>query len=188
MASQIVAGAYDNARTADKMLARAKEHVQLVETSLEQIAQVVANEAADIRAEFEAARQRRLWMAGAMVLVILGVVVPLTWINMRSILRPIGQARDLANAIARGDLTAHIVVEGSDEASDLMGALAQMQHRLTGLVQDVSRTANAIRNTGGELSAGSQNLAQRSEQAATHLQETASTMAQVTGSVRQSAE
>jgi nitrogen fixation/metabolism regulation signal transduction histidine kinase len=71
-----------------------------------------------------------------MVLVLI-VVMPLTLLNSTSITRPVHHARDIALAIAEGDLTRTIHVHGKDETADLLRALDHMQRALRTLVGEV---------------------------------------------------
>ncbi len=184
---QIQNGAYDNARVADRMLARAKEHAQTAEKNLERIAQIVDNESAATRAEFEAAMSRTIWSFGGLIGMAIALVVPLTLVNARSITLPMAQATHLANAIAAGDLSTDIVIEGNDEATELMQSLQQMQQSLVGLVRDMGRAASTIETAGKDIASGNHNLSQRTDQAASNLKQTARSIEQLTSAVRQSA-
>jgi methyl-accepting chemotaxis protein len=108
--------------------------------------------------------------------------------NSSSIVRPIRQARALAQAIAGGDLTQHIDVQGRDEAAELLQALQAMQQSLARLVGQVRESSESIQTASAEVASGNQDLSQRTEQAAGSLQQTASAMEQLTGTVRQSAD
>ncbi|OYT88055.1 MAG: methyl-accepting chemotaxis protein [Burkholderiales bacterium PBB6] len=181
-------GAYDNARGADKMLQRAKEHVQTVETNVGKIADIVDSEATETQAAFNAQmKQTSYAFVGVLALVML-VVIPLTLLNSHSITAPIEQARAVALAIAEGDLTHKIDVEGKDETADLLNALSRMQGSLAGLVGEVRRASESIHVASNEVASGNQDLSSRTEQAASSLEETASSMEELTGTVRESAQ
>jgi methyl-accepting chemotaxis protein len=185
---QIKAGAYDNARVADRMLAKAKEHIVGAEHNLERITQIVDNESAAMRDEFDRAMRRTIWIFCGIVVVAVVVVVPLTLLNASSITTPIVQASTLANAIAAGDLSGQVVPEGCDEASDLMESLKRMQATLVTLVRDMGRTAHTIETAGREIAEGNHNLSSRTVQASTNLKHTATSIEDLTSAVRQSAE
>jgi len=186
--SQIQKGAYDSARVADRMLQNAKSHIVVVEKNVERISQIVDNEANATRAEFSAVMQRSLMTFVAAFVLVVALVGPLTLANANSIIGPIEQARSVANSIADGDLSGTIEFEGQDEAAELMEALKRMQVTLVNMVREMGRVSNAIESTGAEIAQGNENLAQRTDQAVTNLQETASSMEQLTGAVRQSAD
>ena len=185
---QIQNGAYDTAIAADKMLARAKQHVATAEARLEAIDKIVAAEAADTQEEFGASMQHTMWLFVGTLAVVVLVVVPLTLMNSRSIITPMQQARDLALAIAQGNLTHPVQAEGEDEAAELLRALAGMQGALAGLVGEVRQASQSIQGASNEVAVGNQDLSGRTEQTASSLQHTASAMQQLTQSVQQSAE
>jgi len=186
--SNIQNGGYDNARTADRMLAKAKEDVVVAEANLEKIATLVSGEAQATQSEFVAAMKTvMLGFAATLVLVVL-IVGPLTLLNSYSITRPIAYAAQVAEAISSGDLTSHIRTEGRDEATALLTALDHMQLSLRKLVAQVHESSQSIQSASGEVASGNTDLSQRTEQAAGALQQTASSMSQLTGTVNQTAE
>jgi methyl-accepting chemotaxis protein len=183
---QIQSGAYDNARAADRMLTRAKQHIQAVETNVDAIDKIVSNEANDTQREFEVSMRQTLWCFVGVLGLVMAMVVPLTLLNSRSIIGPMQQARDLALAIADGDLHRVVPVDGQDEASALLRALAQMQAALAGLVGEVRQASGSIHHAADEVAAGNTDLSGRTEQAAGNLQQTAGAVQQITRSVQQS--
>jgi methyl-accepting chemotaxis protein len=185
---QIQNGAYDNARTADRMLANAKEHMAKVAQAVDGIEKIVAEEAAATQASFnQSMRWTFMAFVGVLGLVVL-VVVPLTLLNSAAITRPVDHARQVAMAIAEGDLTHRIDIQGKDETADLLRALAHMQSALSGLVGQVRQASENIHTASNEVASGNADLSHRTEQAASNLQQTASSIDQLTGSVRQSAD
>jgi methyl-accepting chemotaxis protein len=129
-----------------------------------------------------------LWLYLGTLGLIIALLAPLTWLNARSIVLPLEQARAVAESITRGDLTHPVLVEGSDEASALTGSLRDMQQALRALVGQVRGTANDIRSASHEIASGNQHLSTRTEQTASNLQQTASSMEQLTTTVTHSAE
>ncbi len=184
---QIQGGAYDNARVADKMLARAKQHVVEVEQRVAAIDKIVQAETDQTRTEFEAAMQRTGWLFAGVLLLVVVIVVPSTLINSRTITGPIRRARDVATAIAKGDLTQRIHDDGADEAAELLRSLEHMRSALSALVGEVRQASDSIALSSGEVASGNADLSQRTEQTASNLQQTASAIEQLTGTVQQSA-
>jgi len=181
-------GAYDNARVADRMLAKAKEEIAVVEANVERIAKIVAAEVDETAAEFNAMMWQVLLAFSGTVALVVVVVVPLTLLNSRSITSPIGYAAQVAEAIADGDLSQPIRVEGQDEAALLLQALTRMQQSLRHVVGQVHESSVSIRNASAEVATGNTDLSHRTEQAAGSLQQTASSMEELTGTVRHSAD
>jgi methyl-accepting chemotaxis protein len=185
---QIHAGAYDTALAADKMLARAKQHVQTVDKNVDAIETIIDAEAARAQTDFEASMKLTLWtFVGVLALVVL-VVVPLTLLNSHSIIAPMQQARDLALAIADRDLTRTVQISGQDEAADLLRALAHMQASLGALVGEVREASQSIHTASNEVASGNSDLSGRTEQAAGNLQQATASLEQLTSAVRQSAD
>ncbi|MBC8055883.1 MAG: HAMP domain-containing protein [Rhizobiales bacterium] len=185
---QIQNGGFDTAKVADRMLARAKEHIVAVEQAVGAIAQTLDAQALASQREFDQAMLLTLYVFGAVLATAVLLVVPLTLLNAASIVAPIHAARRAAEIIAAGDLTRPIDVQGRDEPADLLRSLAQMQGALRSLVGQVRSTSDSIGTASAEIATGNQDLSLRTEQAASSLQQTASSMEQLTGTVRQSAD
>jgi len=123
---------------------------------------------------------------------VLGLLALLTggafaWLLTRSITRPIGVAAKLADAVAQGDLSHNMVVEGKDEIAHLMQALGTMNTNLGHVVGQVQQAADSIQVASDEVATGNQDLSLRTEQTAANLQQAASAMEELTGTVSQSA-
>jgi methyl-accepting chemotaxis protein len=181
-------GGYDNARVADRMLARAKEEVAVVETLVDRIAAITRTEAGATRDEVEHAMTQVAVAFVATLAVVVVLVWPLTMLNSRSITEPIGYAVSVAESIADGDLTRPIRSEGRDEAATLLAALQRMQASLGRVVGQVHASSQSIHVASAEVASGNGDLSQRTEQSAAALQQTASSMEQLTATVRQSAD
>jgi len=181
-------GAYDNARVADKMLDRAKAEMQEFEAILARTAAALDAGASRARAERDAAAQRAMWINVAVLALVAALIVPFTWLNMRSICEPLESARDLAAGIAAGDLTQRVEVVGRDETAATLQALHAMQASLQRVVGQVRASTDSITTASAEIASGNQDLSSRTEQAAANLQQAASSMEQLTGTVRQSAD
>ena len=186
--SNIQNGAYDNARAADRLLAKAKQSMSAVDDLVTRIAKSMADDVAQTQANFGQTMQlAALAFAGTLCLVA-ALLVPLTLLNSHSITSPIGYAAEVAESIAGGDLSNPIRVEGRDEPARLMASLSRMQDSLRQLVGEVRDSSSSIRDASAEVATGNTDLSQRTEQAADSLQQTASSMEQLTGTVRQSAD
>ncbi|MDR5775484.1 MULTISPECIES: methyl-accepting chemotaxis protein [unclassified Caballeronia] len=106
----------------------------------------------------------------------------------RSITRPIEDAVEIAQTVARGDLRSTIIADSKDETGDLLRALAEMNERLTETVSRVRDSSGAVGGAAKELATGNTDLSQRTEEQAASLQETAASMEQLTSTVRQNAD
>ena len=181
-------GLFDEAKLADEALKPAKVHIEAVEKTIDLVAQAIDRDVERAQAALAATLDRAGLGAIAVLLAIVAILVPLTWLNARSILTPIAYASKVARSIATGDLSKRISSQGHDEATELVDTLAQMQRALQGLVGQVRSTADGIQLASAEVAAGNQDLSSRTETAAASLQQTAGVTAQLTGTVRQSSD
>ena len=121
------------------------------------------------------------------VAAIVAAVLLSIWL-IRAITRPLGQAVDIAQAVADGDLSMEFDAEGNSETAQLLRALKNMQSSLVKVVSHVRQNAEALASATGEISLGNTDLAQRTEEQAAALEETAASMEQLTGTVHNNAE
>ena len=106
-----------------------------------------------------------------------------------SIVRPLQRAVDVANAIADGDLTRDLNIDGrKDEIGVLVSALAQMSDKLRHVVTEVRDGVASVNTASSEIAAGNADLSLRTEQAGASLEEAAASMEELTSTVAQSAE
>ena len=127
-----------------------------------------------------------------MIMIVAGVAVlfgaACAWVLANAIVRPIRQAVDLAEKVAGGDLTQHIDASGTCETGALLRALRNMNDSLVAIVAQVRSGTDTIATASAEISAGNMDLSSRTEQQAGSLGTTASTVEELTGTVRQNAD
>ena len=139
-------------------------------------------------AENERAFNTMLWILGTVMTLVLAVIV-LCWFGLqRILLKPLQTIMQHIQAIAAGDLTQPIEVEGRNEMSLLAESLKNMQQELVRTVSDVRDGSDAIYTGASEITAGSNDLSSRTEQQAASLEETAASMEELTATVKQNAE
>ena len=147
-------------------------------------AEQAAQAATDAKTLSDSARAYMI-ILGSMAL-LLGAFV--AWIITRSITHPINAAVSVAETVASGDLSSHIVVNSSDETGRLLGALKAMNESLLGVVAQVRHGTDAISTASSEIAAGNLDLSSRTEEQASSLEETASAMEELTSTVKQNAD
>jgi methyl-accepting chemotaxis protein len=186
---QLEANAFDTARVALQFVSRISPEYDAAQATIEQLATELQAAATAGEQRVRATGQLVFMIIGGAVGLALVIIAPLTLLNMGSICRPIVQAEQLANQIARGDLTAtEVDTHGHDEAARLLRSLADMQVSLRGMVGEVRSSTDSIRTASVEIATGNLDLSTRTEQAAANLQQAASSMESLTGTVRQSAD
>jgi methyl-accepting chemotaxis protein len=135
----------------------------------------------------EAAANTTKWLFAVAVAITIVVVVPLTWLNMLAICKPLEQARGIAQSISQGDLSFDIRVDGNDEVSELLRSLEAMRRSLAGTVGDLRDASESIAAASSEIASGNQDLSARTERAAANVQSMVSSITELLGTVQQTA-
>jgi methyl-accepting chemotaxis protein len=128
-----------------------------------------------------------LWLAAFCGLFIASAVV-LVLVMVRSITVPVRDAVEVADALAKGDLTRTIQARSSDEIGALMRSLGAANEQLAMLVRGIQDAATAISGGASQISHGNNQLSQRTEAQASSLEETASSMEELTSTVTHNAD
>ncbi|MFJ1257774.1 methyl-accepting chemotaxis protein [Cupriavidus sp. CuC1] len=136
--------------------------------------------------EEDYAAQRNLLIVMSIAAVVLAAAGGL--LITRSITRPMQTAVDVAQTVARGDLSSRIAVVARDETGRLLSALRDMNERLTEIVSRVRQSSASIAGASAEIAAGNADLSRRTEEQAASLEETAASMEELTATVRLSSE
>ncbi len=123
-----------------------------------------------------------------LILLSLGVNLVIALVITRSITVPIGRCVDIAQTVARGDLSSRIEVHGKDELAQLLGSLRDMNDKLAQVVGQVRNTSESIATGSAQIAAGNTDLSSRTEQQAASLEETAASMEELTTTVKQNAD
>jgi len=187
VAGQLEASAYETATIANRMSGRAAAEFDEADKLLQQV-DTALNESARQAVEGQgAALQQTLFIFAGLVVFSLLVVVPLTLLNMQAICAPLEQARGLAQAIASGDLSQRMQVEGKDEVADLQRALDAMRAGLGSMVSQVRDSSESIATASREIATGNQDLSSRTEQTASNVQQTVSSISSLSGNVQHTA-
>ncbi|MGB9989373.1 methyl-accepting chemotaxis protein [Massilia sp. SM-13] len=106
----------------------------------------------------------------------------------RSITQPLRSAVLLAQTVAKGELCATADVAGKDELSELMQAFNSMSRSLSATVLAVRASTASIDVSSQLIADGNVDLSARTESQAGTLEQTASSMEELTATVRQTAE
>ncbi|MFY7907425.1 MAG: methyl-accepting chemotaxis protein, partial [Burkholderiaceae bacterium] len=117
-------------------------------------------------------------------LLAMGLAALFAYLVSKAITRPLQNAVDVADAIAKGDLTSRVDTGGKDETGRLLRALNEMQASLGRTVSQVRNTADSVATGSAQIAQGNQDLSSRTEEQASALQQTAATMEQLGTTVR----
>ena len=159
-----------------------------VEREMAALSEILAegSRATHQRADAQAAQARAL--IGGSVALAVPLLLAICWWVSRSVARRITAAVGVARTVATGDLRSRIEVTGSDEAAQLLQALAQMNASLVNLVSTVRESSDHIATGTVQIANGNQDLSERTEQQAGNLQQTAASMEQISAIVRANAD
>ncbi|WP_311222145.1 MULTISPECIES: methyl-accepting chemotaxis protein [unclassified Acidovorax] len=187
VARQLEAGGYDTATIANRMSGKAIAEFAEADKQLAALDTRLRAEVQGVIEQQNSISSQTKWLFLLAVLITVLVVVPLTLLNMVSIVRPMVAARSLAQSIAGGDLSQRLQVDGSDEVADLQRSLVDMQSRLSALVAQVRDASGNIATASAEIATGNQDLSARTEQTASNAQEAVGSLSQLTATVQQTA-
>jgi methyl-accepting chemotaxis protein-1 (serine sensor receptor) len=104
---------------------------------------------------------------------------------VRGITVPLAHALGIAKDVAAGDLRNDVRSTRGDEIGDLLRALGTMNGNLSRIVARVRSGTQAIAVASTEIATGNADLSARTEAQAGALEETAASMSELTGTVRQ---
>jgi methyl-accepting chemotaxis protein-1 (serine sensor receptor) len=107
---------------------------------------------------------------------------------IRGISRALKQAVEATDAVAQGDLSRTIRVQGRDEVAQLLQSLSRMQDSLVRVVSTVRQGSETVSTASAEIASGNHDLSARTESQASALEETAASMEELGSTVKQNAD
>jgi methyl-accepting chemotaxis protein len=110
--------------------------------------------------------------------VLMGVVI------VRSVRSKVESAKRIAQAIASGDLSQPVHVDGDDELAQLLRALSDMRSGLDRVVREIRDASENIHTVSAEIAMGNDHLSSRTEAQASSLEQTSNALDGLTEKVR----
>lgn len=107
---------------------------------------------------------------------------------MDSIVAPINDAINIAQALADGDLTQSMRNDYGGEFLALSNAMNGSIENLSNMVEEIRNASTNVFDSAREIASGNNELSHRTESQASSLEETASAMEELTSTVQQNAE
>jgi methyl-accepting chemotaxis protein len=120
-------------------------------------------------------------------LMALGILLLMAGIA-RSVQRPLGDAREAAEAIANGYLQRRIVARSQDEIGGLLGAMQTMLDRLREIIDSVRGKAGELSNAAANLNGTAQNMNHNATAQAASVEQTSASLEQMTSTIEQNTE
>ena len=164
----------------------------------EKVAVIVAEEERLMALRKEAATEASslviyVVLFGGFIAILLSLTIGIIISN--SITNPIGRAVEMANQIAKGDLTVQVDAKGNDEVSKLLGALQLTVTSLKNIMGNISDASTRLGGASGHLSSVTKNTSvgareqlQMTDLVATAMHEMATTVQEVARSAGAAAE
>ncbi len=130
--------------------------------------------------------KNRISTSVALITLLLLVFIIRRLVN--DVTKPLALAVSAARRVAEGDLTSNITVSRHDEIGELQQALFEMNEALVMIVDDVRSASQQISTGTDELVSGNTDLSNRTSQQAASLEETASSITQLTTAIGNNAD
>ena len=142
--------------------------------------------AAAARGDAVYSKSRTVLLIVVGVAVALGIILGLALSRLISV--PLREAVEVADALAKGDLTVSIRERGKDETGQLLSAMKRMVEKLAQIITEVRGATDSLSSASEEVGATAQSVSQASSQQAASVEETSSSMEQMGASINQNAE
>lgn len=107
---------------------------------------------------------------------------------VRSIARPLAQAVQVVEKVARGELPDNVAVTTHDELGQMLLALDRMLENLRRTITTVSEASNTVASGSEQMSATAQQLSQGATEQASSAEECTSSMEEMNASIQQNAD
>jgi methyl-accepting chemotaxis protein len=135
--------------------------------------------------------QRSLVVSLVMAVVMIGALGIGSWILIGSVFRSLGGEPEVAvvtvRSIAGGDFTTAVHLRPGDDSSLLHG-IETLRQKLGALITDVRRTSGTVDSAAADINSGIDRLSTRTSEQAGSLEETASSMEEMTVTVKRNAD
>ncbi len=126
----------------------------------------------------------------SIALLVLGLLLSISigFMLIRGISRSLLAMQQFTDALAQGDLTAHIDHDKNDEIGILAQSMAGMRDQLRSVVHQVRTNSDALGSASQEISATAQSISQSATEQASGVEETTASIEELSASVKQNAD
>ena len=122
-------------------------------------------------------------------LIVIALLAIFGWRTMVRVLGPlVAMRRQMESISGAAGENAGLELKRNDEVGQTAQAFNSMMDTFEGMVAQIRESAEAIATSSRQIAAGNENLSQRTDQQAASLAETASSLEQITATVKQTAE
>ncbi|WP_095120920.1 methyl-accepting chemotaxis protein [Pseudomonas sp. Irchel s3f10] len=154
----------------------------------EQLNKLIVMNASDAKtASIQAGQYYDSAITGIIIVAVFAAIatVLLAWLLTRSIVTPLNRAVQAAQTIADGNLTKVIEVDGKDEATQLLQALATMQTNLRKTIEQIAGSATQLGAAAEELSAVTEEASRGLQQQNNEIEQAATAVNEMTAAVEE---
>ncbi|MFD2837306.1 methyl-accepting chemotaxis protein [Azotobacter vinelandii] len=127
-------------------------------------------------------------LGGISLVVALFLMLALRAMLMGFVVRPVNEAMEHVQRLARADLSQPIPITSNNEIGQLLRTLCEMRLSLARIVTSVRTGSGSILVGAQQIASGNADLSSRTEQQAASLEETAASMEELTATVKQNAD
>ena len=180
------AGTFDKAESL--LIEKARPSYDKMTEASESLLKAQIEVAQEMRTGAEKTFKRNSAIIIGAIVIGIGLAGFLGFLLVRSIVSTLNIAVNIADRIAGGELGNQVRAETNDELGRLLDSLKRMDSKLVDIVSGVRGSADAVGSAARELSHGNDDLSQRTQQQAAALEETASSMEEMTATVKQNAD
>ncbi|ACO81244.1 methyl accepting chemotaxis sensory transducer [Azotobacter vinelandii CA] len=127
-------------------------------------------------------------VGGVALAIALFLILALRAMLMGFVVRPVHEAVEHVQRLARADLSQPIPITSNNEIGQLLRTLCEMRLSLARIVTSVRAGSGSILVGAQQIASGNADLSSRTEQQAASLEETAASMEELTATVKQNAD
>lgn len=128
---------------------------------------------------------RSTYVIGVVVAAAIFLTIVLAVTLTHSIVRPISASLDLAEQIAKGDLSSSLTVTGTDESARLMTALNTMQANLRNTITEISSASKQLSSAAAEMTAITESANRTLQQQNSEIEQAATAVNQMSAAVEE---
>ncbi|MDH5179072.1 MAG: methyl-accepting chemotaxis protein [Gammaproteobacteria bacterium] len=118
----------------------------------------------------------------------MGIAFGMAFFITRSIVNPLNKLIEHTQAIADGDMSIQIEVDGKDEVAQVMESSANMITNLRKIINQISTATEQISSASEQVNSTSQSLSQGSSEQAASVEETSASLEEMNATIEQNAE
>ncbi len=164
---------------------------ELFHRNAERLDKIVENRNSALQAALTSIGATRTQMALVDLVVALAAIaatISLSLIAMRRIMADIAKCSEVADSVARGELSASQVKSHTQEIGALLDNLEQMKASLRDVVGQVRSGVQSMASATREIAEGNEELSRRTEQQASNLDTTSASMDKMVNAIERSAD